>query len=99
MNAFVSADTVDECMVDAVGSALGQPIVHNFTLLRSLAYPREAYGNLREFVEKTTGNDIDTVVNYGRRSCTTMRRFESDEPPTGVPRARYEMSLLGAFMW
>lgn len=83
------SDPVDECIVKEIELVLGKPTVHNFTLLRSLAYPREAYKNLRRFFDEEYSADIDTVVSHGLRSCKT----------DVVPRARYEMSLLGAFMW
>lgn len=95
---------MEECTAQAMTSAVGKPVRHDFALLRSLAYPRRAYTALRRFVDHEHEVDIETLIANGRSSCqggggeAGAGSLRARTAPT-IPQALYEVSLLGSFLW
>lgn len=90
---------MEACIADAMTFAMREPVVRDFAMLRSLVYPREAYGALRDFVRRTHDVDIDTLVRHGRTSCKTDDTGRTKEVAPVIAATRYDVSLLGTFLW
>lgn len=82
-----------QCTTDTMTAAIGQPVVHDFVTYHTV-YPREAYVQLRDFIEEQSSISLEKFINRDRKKCKLLDQAEPE-----IPRVMYEMSLMGSYLW